>query len=203
MTQVKALFSREFEMKDHGELKYFLDLEVARSSLEFPSFKGNMSYVLDLLKETGMLGSKPIQTPMDANVKIQVDSDLPMVEKGSYPRLVVKLIISVLTLGSSVNSWINLQKTTWILYTEFRDTSKEIQGKDFSSKNPQHEALQCTAMPIRLDLTLVGSLHQVLYICVGEYGNLEKYKPTHGSTRQRTGWLLSSISRNILRNVDE
>lgn len=42
MTRVKALLANEFEMKDLGQIKYFLGMEVARSSLGFQSLKENM-----------------------------------------------------------------------------------------------------------------------------------------------------------------
>lgn len=52
MFHVKSLLKKEFEIKDLGYLKYFLGKEVARSSMG--------KYVLDLLKETRMLGCKPV-----------------------------------------------------------------------------------------------------------------------------------------------
>ena len=44
--------SREFEMKDLGPLKYFLRIEVSRSSEGI--FLSQRKYALDLLHETGM-----------------------------------------------------------------------------------------------------------------------------------------------------
>ena len=49
-------------------------------------------YVLDLLKETGMLGCKPIDTPMDPNTKLSNSSMQIPIDKGRYQRLVGKLI---------------------------------------------------------------------------------------------------------------
>jgi Reverse transcriptase (RNA-dependent DNA polymerase) len=55
-------------MKDLGELRYFLGIEVARSK------KGvvisQQKYVLDLLNDTGMLGCRPASTPIDLNHKL-------------------------------------------------------------------------------------------------------------------------------------
>ena len=49
-------------------------------------------YVLDLLKETSLLGCKPTSTPMDPNVKLgHVQGNTP-IDKGRYQRLVGKII---------------------------------------------------------------------------------------------------------------
>ncbi|RVW37258.1 Retrovirus-related Pol polyprotein from transposon RE1 [Vitis vinifera] len=55
--------SREFEMKDLGPLKYFLGIEVSRSSEGI--FLSKRKYALDLLQETEMLGCQPINTPIE------------------------------------------------------------------------------------------------------------------------------------------
>ena len=48
-------------------------------------------YVLDLLNETGMLGSKPVDTPMDLNTKLIADQDEFLADPGRYRRVVGKL----------------------------------------------------------------------------------------------------------------
>ena len=45
-----------------GRLKYFLGIEVAHSRKGI--FISQQKYILDLLKETGMLGCKPTDTPI-------------------------------------------------------------------------------------------------------------------------------------------
>nr|XP_048319473.1 secreted RxLR effector protein 161-like [Ziziphus jujuba var. spinosa] len=49
-------------------------------------------YILDLLNETGMLGCRPIDTPMDPNKKMKTSEESAPVDKGRYQRLVEKLI---------------------------------------------------------------------------------------------------------------
>ena len=55
-------------MKQLGDLKYFLGIEVARS--KHGIFLSQQKYILDLLSETGMLGCKPVNTPIKHNHKL-------------------------------------------------------------------------------------------------------------------------------------
>ena len=71
-------------------MKYFLEMEVARSQTGISI--SQMKYILDLLKETWILGWKPASTPMDPNHKLSTKANGPPVEKGRYQRLVGKLI---------------------------------------------------------------------------------------------------------------
>ncbi|RVW64923.1 Retrovirus-related Pol polyprotein from transposon RE1 [Vitis vinifera] len=49
-------------------------------------------YILDLLKETGMLRCKPIDTPMDSQKKLGIEKESTAVDRGRYQRLVGHLI---------------------------------------------------------------------------------------------------------------
>uniref|UniRef100_A0A3Q7IQH2 Reverse transcriptase Ty1/copia-type domain-containing protein n=1 Tax=Solanum lycopersicum TaxID=4081 RepID=A0A3Q7IQH2_SOLLC len=55
-------------IKDLGRLKYFLGIEVAQSKSEIAISPGK--YALDILEEIGMTDGKPIDSPMDSNVKL-------------------------------------------------------------------------------------------------------------------------------------
>ncbi|RVW35073.1 Retrovirus-related Pol polyprotein from transposon TNT 1-94 [Vitis vinifera] len=87
---LKKLLTKEFEIKDLGNLKYFLGMEIARSKKGIAV--SQRKYVLDLLNETGMLGCKPTETPMDTTVKLEESDGSAPVDKGRYQRLVGKLI---------------------------------------------------------------------------------------------------------------
>jgi hypothetical protein len=71
--EIKALrewIATKFEIKDLGLVKYFLGIEFARSKEEI--FIKQWKYVLDALSETGMLGCKAAETPIEPNKKLQV-----------------------------------------------------------------------------------------------------------------------------------
>ena len=82
LSKLKGHLAREFEIKDLGFLKYFLGMEVARSHKGIFVFQ--RKYVLDLLKETGMLGCKPAETPMDLTKKIGAEMNRAPVDRGRH-----------------------------------------------------------------------------------------------------------------------
>ena len=66
--KLKQHLFTHFQTKDLGKLKYFLGIKIAQSSSSIvPS---QQKYALDILEETGMLDCKPVDTPMDPNVKL-------------------------------------------------------------------------------------------------------------------------------------
>lgn len=85
----KSLFT-EFEMKDLGNLKYFLGIEVLRSQKGI--FISQRKYILDLLAETGMLDCKPAETPIVVNHGLQIVEGAKTVDRERYQRLVGKMI---------------------------------------------------------------------------------------------------------------
>ena len=72
-----------------GELHYFLGIEVARSKEGISLSK--RKYVLDILEETNLLGSKPMETPMDPNVKLYEDQGELLSNPERYRCLIGKL----------------------------------------------------------------------------------------------------------------
>lgn len=90
MKWLKQKLASEFEMKDLANLRYFLVIEVTRNRTGI--LVTQRKYMIDLLKETGMLGCKPFDTPVDPNVKVGMTSSSNPVDKGRYQRLVGKLI---------------------------------------------------------------------------------------------------------------
>ncbi|CAL2265710.1 unnamed protein product [Prunus armeniaca] len=88
--KLQKYLSQEFEMKDLGDLKYFLGIEVARS--EIGIFPSQRKYVMDLLTETKILGCKHADTPIEMNHKLCEDMNQEPTNKEQYQRLIGRLI---------------------------------------------------------------------------------------------------------------
>jgi hypothetical protein len=93
--KLQGYLASEFDMKNLGGLKYFLGVEVARSSSGI--YLSQRKYVLDLLTETGMLGCKPASTPIVQNHHLGIYPDQAPTNRERYQRLVGKLIYLSLT----------------------------------------------------------------------------------------------------------
>ena len=66
--RLKQHLFNHFRTKDLGKLKYFLGIEITQSKSGVVMNK--KKYALKILEETSMLDCKPVDTPMDSNVKL-------------------------------------------------------------------------------------------------------------------------------------
>ncbi|XP_052728009.1 uncharacterized mitochondrial protein AtMg00810-like [Vigna angularis] len=90
IAHIKQILHSHFHIKDLGLLKYFLGIEVAHSDAGISLCQ--RKYCLDLLKDSGMTGSKPCSTPMDSALHLHQDSTKPLVDPLSYRKLVGRLL---------------------------------------------------------------------------------------------------------------
>ncbi|MCO5559392.1 hypothetical protein L7F22_012991 [Adiantum nelumboides] len=68
---VKSLLKKEFDMKDLGDLRYFLGIEIIH--MKEGIWLSQRQYALDMLSKYGMADCKPISMPLDQNVKLRAD----------------------------------------------------------------------------------------------------------------------------------
>ncbi|RVX06246.1 Copia protein [Vitis vinifera] len=138
LQNLKKYLSEEFEVKDLGNLKYFLGMEVARSRKGI--VVSQRKYILDLLKETGMLGCKPIDTPMDSQKKLGIEKESTPIDRRRYQRLVGRLIYLSHTrpdIGFAVSAGkvysSERQRTVTLKYTQMQIGQENIIDKRSTS----------------------------------------------------------------------
>jgi hypothetical protein len=95
ISDLKKLLKQKFEMKDLGELCYFLNIEVIQS------LKGiwllQRQYALNKLSKYGMTCCKPISIPLEQNVKLSVDEDDLVEDTTMYRHIMGSLIYMTIT----------------------------------------------------------------------------------------------------------
>ncbi|KAL0641477.1 hypothetical protein Bca4012_103059 [Brassica carinata] len=95
----KEFLKSMFEIKDLGEMKYFLGIEICRSKEGL--FMSQRKYTLDLLKGTGAYGGKTARMPMEDGYKVpregEIEDSKPYQDPKLYRTLVGKLIYLTIT----------------------------------------------------------------------------------------------------------
>lgn len=79
-----------FGIKNLGHIKYYLGLEVSRSSAGI--FVHRRKFVLDMLKDTGFLDAKPLALPLEQNVKLKSDVGDLLSDPSLYRKTLDKLL---------------------------------------------------------------------------------------------------------------
>lgn len=95
IADLKGYLNNKFHMKDLGQLRYFLGQEIMRSKRGI--YITQRKYTLDLLKEAGMTGCKPVRLPMVPNEKLLPTSGQLLENPDEYRRLIGKLIYLTIT----------------------------------------------------------------------------------------------------------
>jgi hypothetical protein len=90
-----SFLNTQFKLKDLGSLKYFLDLEVAKSSKGI--YVCQRKYTLEIIEDTSLLASKPATFPLESNIKLSRTSDDLLQDPTFHRRLVGRLLYLTIT----------------------------------------------------------------------------------------------------------
>ncbi|KAK9057022.1 hypothetical protein SSX86_024388 [Deinandra increscens subsp. villosa] len=86
----KLYLDNKFSIKDLGQLKYFLGIEVAKTSEGL--VLSQRKYTLDILEESGLQGCRPSPFPMEPNLKLDKGEEDEKIDAHQYRRLVGRLL---------------------------------------------------------------------------------------------------------------
>ena len=75
LNTVKQALSQKFQVKDMGELSYFLGVKVIQDHNAGSVWIGQQSYTQSILRKFGMEDAKTIQTPVDSSTKLVKGGD--------------------------------------------------------------------------------------------------------------------------------
>lgn len=87
---VKDYLNKTFTIKDLGFARYFLGLEILRDQND--TYVNERKYIMDILSDTGLMGSKPVQTPLPKGIKLSAYTGDPLPDPNRYRRLIGRLL---------------------------------------------------------------------------------------------------------------
>jgi hypothetical protein len=90
ISDLTVLLNFAFKLKDLGSLKFFLGLEIARSSKGISV--SQEKYALEILDDCGVLAAKPSLVPMEPNLKLSRDSGELIPDPTIYRRMIGRLV---------------------------------------------------------------------------------------------------------------
>uniref|UniRef100_A0A3Q7G220 Reverse transcriptase Ty1/copia-type domain-containing protein n=1 Tax=Solanum lycopersicum TaxID=4081 RepID=A0A3Q7G220_SOLLC len=103
----KTMLQAHFKIKDLGEMRYFLGLEIARNKEGI--IVNQRKFTLDLISEFGMAGTKPVSTSLEVNQRFtsqefdmhfvpqETHDDIALNDPTGYQKLIGKLLYLTMT----------------------------------------------------------------------------------------------------------
>ncbi|KAL0539908.1 hypothetical protein IC582_024129 [Cucumis melo] len=95
ISDLQCYLGKHFEMKDLGNLNYFLGLEISSSSSGY--YLSQAKYASDLLNRSGITDSATFSTPLDPNVRLTPFDGVLLEDPTLYRQLVGSLIYLTVT----------------------------------------------------------------------------------------------------------
>ncbi|KAL4023389.1 hypothetical protein IC575_017141 [Cucumis melo] len=95
ISDLQCYLGKHFEMKDLGNLSYFLGLEISSSPSGYSLSQAK--YASDLLSRSGITDSATFSTPLDPNVRLTPFDGVPLDDPTLYRQLVGSLIYLTVT----------------------------------------------------------------------------------------------------------
>ena len=92
---MKEILCAEFDMKDLGELRYFLGIEFVKTKQGI--WLVQRHYALEMLVKYGMMACKPMSTPLEQNMKLRADCGDEVEDITMYRKMVGSLIYMTIT----------------------------------------------------------------------------------------------------------
>ena len=92
MAEVKRALAAWFEVKDMGELHYFLGVKVIQSQRTGEVWIGQGAYTKSILQKFGMEDANAVCTPVDPSVKLEKYEECEPVDQGMYQSAIESLL---------------------------------------------------------------------------------------------------------------
>nr|GEZ19608.1 hypothetical protein [Tanacetum cinerariifolium] len=92
---LKAALHNKFTIKDLGLAKYFLGIEICRTSAG--TYLNQRKYILDLLTDKGLTAAKPKEFPLPTQLKLSHNKENSLKDPGVYRRLVERPLYLTMT----------------------------------------------------------------------------------------------------------
>ncbi|KAI3719915.1 hypothetical protein L6452_20821 [Arctium lappa] len=88
--ETKEELDKRFSIKDLGNLKYFLGIEVTR--VPEGLVLSQRKYILDIFDDCGMQGCRPCSFPIEQNLKLDKGEKDPKIDASQYRRIIGRLL---------------------------------------------------------------------------------------------------------------